>query len=39
MGVRSKRYAMILEDGVVKHLAIDEKGATTTTAQALLNKL
>ena len=33
MGVRSKRYAMVVKDGVVKHLAIEENpGALDVSA-------
>jgi peroxiredoxin len=39
LGVRSKRYALIVENGVVKHVAVDETGVEKTTADALLPKL
>ena len=32
MGIRSKRYAMIIEDGVLSYLTIDEKGLDSTAA-------
>jgi len=34
MGLRSKRYAMIVEDGVVKHLAIEEQPAGLNVSSA-----
>jgi len=34
MGVRSKRYSMIVEDGVVKELNIEEKPGTTEISGA-----
>ena len=41
LGVRSKRYAMIVDDGVVKHLAIEENPgqATVSGAPAILEQL
>ena len=36
MGQRSKRYAMIVDDGVVTHLAVDEKGLDKSSAEAIL---
>ena len=36
MGVRSKRFAMVVENGVLTHLAIDEKGLDKTSAEAVL---
>lgn len=36
MGERSKRFAMIIENGVISHLAIDEKGLEATSAEAIL---
>ncbi|MCB1615614.1 MAG: peroxiredoxin [Pseudomonadales bacterium] len=36
MGTRSKRYAMIIEDGVVQHLAVDEAGLEHSAAEAIL---
>ena len=32
LGVRSKRYSALLEDGVVKNLDVDESGAVETSA-------
>ncbi|MEP2614702.1 peroxiredoxin, partial [Marinobacter alexandrii] len=34
MGIRSQRYAMIVNDGVVEMLNIDEKGLETTSSEA-----
>ena len=39
MGLRSKRFAMIVKNGVVSHLAIDAKGLELTTAEAILAAL
>ncbi|PIO99548.1 peroxiredoxin [Pleomorphomonas carboxyditropha] len=41
MGVRSKRYAAIVEDGVVKDLQVEEKSSETTcsAAPSILEKL
>ncbi len=40
LGVRSKRYSMLVEDGVVKALHIDESGALETSdAETLLGDL
>ena len=41
LGVRSKRYAMILEDGVVKELMVEDSPAQAqaSTAEAVLAKL
>lgn len=39
MGKRCKRFAMIVEDGTVVHLAIDEKGLEKTSAEAILAAL
>ncbi len=36
MGLRSKRYAMIVDNGVVTHLAVDEKGLEKSSAEAIL---
>jgi peroxiredoxin len=39
-GMRSQRYAAIVEDGVVKDLAVDEMGEVEkTTAEKILEKL
>ena len=41
MGVRSKRYAMVLDDGVVSHLAIEENpgGLDLSSAEKVLAAL
>ncbi|WP_423195949.1 MULTISPECIES: peroxiredoxin [unclassified Cupriavidus] len=40
LGVRAKRYAMVLEDGVVKHLAVEAPGAfEVSSAEAVLAAL
>ncbi len=41
LGVRSKRYAMLVEDGVVKSLHIEDSPgqATVSSAQAMLERL
>ncbi|WP_370279519.1 peroxiredoxin [Pontibacterium sp.] len=39
MGLRSKRFAMVVENGVVKTLAVDEKGLEKTAAEAILAAL
>ncbi len=40
MGVRSKRYAMIVKDGVVKHLAVEQKpGLDVSSAESILAAL
>jgi len=41
MGQRSQRYAMVLEDGVVKHLAVESNPgeATVSAAEAVLEAL
>jgi len=39
LGIRSKRYAMILNDGVIEHLAVDDSGIKETTADAIISKL
>lgn len=36
MGERCKRFAMIVDNGVVSHLTIDEKGLDATSAEAIL---
>lgn len=37
MGLRSKRYVMIVDDLVVTHLAVDEKGLDKSSADCLLD--
>ncbi len=39
MGLRSKRYAMIVNDGVVELLNIDEKGVDKSSAETILSNL
>jgi peroxiredoxin len=39
MGTRSKRFAMIVKDGTVAHLAVDASGLELTTAEAILAAL
>ena len=40
LGVRSRRYAMLVEDSVVKHLNLEEGGAFTVSgAQDILARL
>ncbi|MEE2763551.1 MAG: peroxiredoxin [Pseudomonadota bacterium] len=39
MGIRSQRYAMIVNDGVVELLNIDEKGLESTSSEAILAAL
>lgn len=39
MGQRSKRYAMIIDNGVISYLGIDEKGITASAADAILENL
>jgi peroxiredoxin len=39
MGIRSKRFAMIVDDGVVTFLGIDEKGIEESAAEKVLSLL
>ncbi|AKE51836.1 peroxiredoxin [Kangiella geojedonensis] len=39
MGVRSKRFALIAEDGVVTALEVDDKGLDKSSAEHILNQL
>jgi peroxiredoxin len=39
MGTRSKRYAMIAEDGAVTHLAVDAAALENSSAEAILEQL
>lgn len=39
MGSRAKRFSMLVEDGVVKALNIDESGFKTTSAEHLLEQI
>jgi peroxiredoxin len=39
MGKRSKRYAMIVNDGMVEHVLVDESGLKESSAESVLSKL
>jgi len=39
MGVRSKRYALIADDGVVSYLGVDRKGVKDSSAETVLEYL
>ncbi|TGG94095.1 peroxiredoxin [Natronospirillum operosum] len=39
MGIRSKRFAMIVNDGVVEYLGVDDKGIDKSSAETVLSKL
>ncbi|MGB2247422.1 MAG: peroxiredoxin [Alcanivorax sediminis] len=39
MGARSKRFAMIVNDGVVEYIGIDDKGVEKSSAEAVLAQL
>lgn len=39
MGMRSKRYALIADDGVVTYLGIDTEGVQESSAETVLGKL
>jgi peroxiredoxin len=39
MGTRSKRYAMIINNGIVEHIAVDEKGLEASSAESILEQL
>lgn len=39
MGIRSKRFAMVVKNGVVESIAVDEKGLEKTSAEAILTVL
>jgi len=39
IGVRSKRYAMIVNDGVVEYLGVDEKDIEKSSAETVLGLL
>ena len=38
-GIRSQRYAMILNDGVVEYLGVDDKGVEKSSAESVLAQL
>lgn len=39
MGIRSKRYALIADDGVVSYLGVDDKGVDQSSAETVLTHL
>ncbi len=39
MGIRSKRYAMIIDNGVLSYLTVDESGLDSTSAEQILKQL
>jgi len=39
MGTRSKRFALIANDGVVEYLGVDSKGVHESSAEAVLQQL
>ena len=39
MGTRSKRYAMIVDDGVLTYLGVDEKAIEKSAAEAVIAAL
>lgn len=39
MGTRSKRFAMIVNDGVVEYLGVDDKGVDKSSAETVLAQL
>ena len=40
MGLRSKRYSMVVEDGVVKHLNVEDKsGVNVSSAETILQQI
>ncbi|MDC8802311.1 peroxiredoxin [Halomonas pacifica] len=39
LGVRSQRYALIANDGVVEYLGVDEKGVDKSSAETILAQL
>jgi peroxiredoxin len=39
LGQRCKRFAMVVEDGTVKKVSVDDKGLTETSAEAMLSEL
>jgi peroxiredoxin len=39
MGVRSRRYAAIIDDGVVTHLAVEDRGLDVSSADSILKAL
>jgi len=39
MGLRCKRFAAVIDGGKVTHLAVDEKGMESTSAESILKLL
>lgn len=39
MGIRSKRYALVADDGVVQYLGVDAKGVHESSAETVLAQL
>jgi len=39
MGIRSKRFALIANDGVVEYIGIDTKGVDKSSAESVLAEL
>jgi glutaredoxin/glutathione-dependent peroxiredoxin len=39
LGLRSARYAMIVDDGVISYLGVDSKGLDKSSFEAVLEKL
>jgi peroxiredoxin len=39
LGMRSKRYAAVLQDGVIQSLDIDEGGVSASACEAILEKV
>ena len=39
MGIRSKRFALIANDGVVEYIGVDAKGVDKSSAETVLGQL
>ncbi|MEH6444261.1 MAG: peroxiredoxin [Oceanospirillaceae bacterium] len=39
MGIRSKRFALVIDNGIVTYLAVDESGLDKTSAEEVLKNL
>ena len=39
LGMRGKRFALLIEDGVIKHVGLDEEGFSNSSAEAILKVL
>ncbi len=39
MGMRGKRFSLLVEDGVIKQVNVDEDGFASTSAEAMLEQL